>query len=72
MTDKYEALISKLKEVVEKYYDQEFDYDVEHWDWGNTDDSYSYGRECGMNDVAELIHRIVKASEGGGIEYVTI
>ncbi len=45
LQEKIEAVIAYL----EKHYDPNFDYEVEHWDWGNADDSFSYGCDSGTN-----------------------
>ena len=45
----------ELMKVLEFYYDPEFNYEVEHWDNGNYDDSFEYGVETGMNQLAEKL-----------------
>lgn len=49
MTDKEK--LDKLKAFIENKFNDEFDYDVEHYGNGNFDDSYNYGLECGENDA---------------------
>jgi len=42
--------MTKLEQAIEKIKSQinsEFDFEVEHWDNGNYDDSYEYGVETG-------------------------
>lgn len=38
-----EELLNKLESKI----DPQFNFDVEHWDGGNYDDSYEYGVEVG-------------------------
>lgn len=39
--------LEKLREEIEAKVDPDFDFEVEHWDNGNFDDSYEYGVEVG-------------------------
>ena len=43
MKEKLEELIKEVESKI----DLEFDFEVEHWENGNYDDSYSYGVETG-------------------------
>lgn len=43
MKEKLEELIKEVESKI----DLEFDFEVEHWENGNFDDSYSYGVETG-------------------------
>lgn len=61
-----QVLIDRLQQLVDKYYDVDFDYEQEYWDSGNYDDCYAYGVECGMNDVAEIVRRIIRTHQAGG------
>lgn len=33
------------------YYEEGFDYDVEYWNDGNSDDIYEYGVDAGQNYI---------------------
>lgn len=37
----------QVKKFLEDKIVQDFDFEVEHWDNGNFDDSHSYGVDCG-------------------------
>ena len=39
--------MKELIEYLESKIDLNFDFNVEHWDYGNFDDSYSYGVDVG-------------------------
>lgn len=39
--------MEELIEYLESKINLEFDFEVEHWEWGNFDDSYGYGVEVG-------------------------
>lgn len=43
MKEKLEELIKEVESKI----DLEFDFEVEHWENGNYDDSYSYGVKTG-------------------------
>ena len=43
----YEEKYKKLLEYINSKIDEEFDYEVEHWESGNYDDSYEYGVKTG-------------------------
>ena len=43
MKEKLEALIAEMESKI----DFEFDFEVEHWENGNYDDSYAYGVDVG-------------------------
>jgi len=43
MKEKLEDLIKQI----ESYIDYDFDFEIEHWDNGNFDDSYDYGVKVG-------------------------
>lgn len=43
MKEKLEELIKEVESKI----NPEFDFEVEHWENGNFDDSYSYGVEVG-------------------------
>jgi len=43
MKEKLEELINEVKSKI----NLEFDFEVEHWENGNFDDSYSYGVDVG-------------------------
>lgn len=39
--------MEELEKYLEGMIDQDFDFEREHWDNGNYDDSFDYGVECG-------------------------
>lgn len=43
----HEEKYNKLLEYIHAKIDSNFDYDIEHWDNGNFDDSYEYGIKTG-------------------------
>lgn len=43
MQEELEGLLNEMESKI----DPEFDFDLEHWDNGNFDDSYEYGVEVG-------------------------
>lgn len=45
--DKYKQIVNELEEFLNSSIDLEFDFNREHWDNGNFDDSYEYGVDCG-------------------------
>ena len=61
-----EDSVSKEKEkleLIKKYADQflrsDFDFNVEHWKWGNVDDSLEYGIKCGEQYILQDIKDII-------------
>lgn len=63
---KYNLTESQLEEIVNigvGHFDPDFDYEVEHWNNGNFDDSYEYGVETGVQNISTMITDIAK--EGG-------
>ena len=46
-----EEKIQKFREFLEKKINDKFDFNVEHWNNGNFDDSYNYGTEVGEQDA---------------------
>lgn len=54
-----ENKLEKIKEYVKKNIEEDFDFEVEHWDNGNYDDSYQYGVDSGvqytLKDILEII-----------------
>jgi hypothetical protein len=60
MNSKLEKAIKEIKPKI----DTDFDYDVEHWDNGNYDDSYAYGVETGeqlaYSHVLDILNQLLK------------
>ena len=58
--------MTKLEQAIEKIkskINDEFDYEVEHWDNGNYDDSYEYGIETGQqlaySEVLDMLKQLL-------------
>ena len=58
--------MTKLEQAIEKIkskINDEFDYEVEHWDNGNYDDSYEYGVETGQqlaySEVLDMLKQLL-------------
>jgi hypothetical protein len=54
-----EEALKSIQAIVDKGHKPEFDFEVEYWDSGNQDDSYSYGREVGEQYVFQDILKIL-------------
>ena len=54
-----EEALKSIQAIVDKGHKPEFDFEVEYWDSGNHDDSYSYGREVGEQYVFQDILKIL-------------
>jgi hypothetical protein len=54
-----EEALKSIQAIVDKGHKPEFDFEVEYWDSGNQDDSYSYGREVGEQYVFKDILKIL-------------
>jgi hypothetical protein len=58
-----EAIKALLNEMTAKV-DPEFDFEIEHWDNGNYDDSYEYGIEVGeeytYREIVAKLEEILK------------
>jgi hypothetical protein len=54
-----EEQLKSIQAIVDKGHKPEFDFEVEYWDSGNQDDSYSYGREVGEQYVFKDILKIL-------------
>jgi hypothetical protein len=54
-----EEQLKSIQAIVDKGHKPEFDFEVEYWDSGNQDDSYSYGREVGEQYVFQDILKIL-------------
>jgi len=56
--------MEELKKYLEAVIDKDFNYEVEHWDNGNYDDSYEYGIEVGEQqaymEILEKLKEITK------------
>ncbi len=52
----YNDLVSKIESMV----DEDFDYEVEHWENGNFDDSFEYGLETGEQYTAKDLIKFIK------------
>jgi hypothetical protein len=54
----------KIEKFVEDKIDPDFDFEVEHWDNGNFDDSYEYGTEVGeeyaFREMKVFLNNLVK------------
>ena len=55
-----EEKLAKIQELVDRIYREDFDFEVEHWDNGNYDDSYQYGYDCGEQDTIGNIMMILE------------
>jgi len=58
-------LITKIKEYVEKTHDPDFNFDIEHWDNWNFDDSYEYGVEVGVQYAIQGIILLLQNDQKG-------
>ena len=60
MNSKLEKAIKEIKSKI----DVDFDYEVEHWENGNYDDSYEYGVETGeqlaYSHVLDILNQLLK------------
>jgi len=54
-----EEQLKALYKLVEQY-QEDFNYEVEHWDNGNFDDSYEYGVETGENYILGELKAILE------------
>ena len=52
-------LEKELKEYLDRYYCENFNFEKKHWEDGNFDDSYNYGIESGIQYVVRDIKRIM-------------
>ncbi len=56
--------LEKLITAIEDKIDLDFDFEAEHWENGNFDDSYSYGVDTGeqqtYRDILEKLKQISK------------
>lgn len=60
MTEKIEKLIQEIESKV----NLDFNFEVEHWDNGNFDDSYAYGVEVGEQYAyREILVKLKKLKE---------
>jgi hypothetical protein len=57
MKEKLEGLLNEMESKI----DRDFDFEVEHWDNGNFDDSYEYGVEVGEEYAYREIVAKIKA-----------
>ena len=53
--------MKELIKYLESKINFDFDFEIEHWDNGNFDDSYNYGVECGEEYAYREI--LVKAKQ---------
>jgi len=51
--------LDKAREALRKIYDKDWDFDLEHYEWGNYDDSYDYGFNCGKQVLASTLLGII-------------
>lgn len=56
-------MVDKLKEYLNSKIDGDFNFEVEHWDNGNFDDSYSYGVDCGEQYTYKEILKFIETLE---------
>lgn len=60
-------LVKSIKKFCLESYDPDFNYEQEYWSWGNADDSFAYGEECGLNsayaDILDLIKKYEENNE---------
>jgi len=60
MDNKLEKAIKEIKSKI----DADFDFEVEHWDNGNYDDSYAYGIETGeqlaYSHALDILYQLLK------------
>lgn len=52
-------LEQKIIELVSSKHEPDFDFDVEHWENGNFDDSWSYGVDCGEQYILKGIKKLI-------------
>ncbi len=63
MTKKDIAILELLEELESKI-TPDFDFEVEHWDNGNFDDSYEYGVEAGEEYAyREILDKLIKITK---------
>lgn len=60
----FQSMYNDLVSEIEANYKEGFDYDVEHWEGGNYDDSYQYGFDSGQNDFAADLLDLIKQQKG--------
>ena len=53
--------MKELMEYIESKIDKDFDFEVEHWENGNYDDSFEYGMEYGEQQTYRNILEKVKS-----------
>jgi len=51
--EKYYRLLETMKQLAKRF-DPDFDHEVEHWEWGNMDDSWQYGYDCSAQETASV------------------
>jgi hypothetical protein len=53
----------KLKKYLESNIDLDFDFNVEHWENGNFDDSWNYGVDCGtqytLREILDKVNELI-------------
>lgn len=57
------SIASKIKDLIAEDYKENFNYDKEHWTWGNFDDSYQYGFDSGEQSTLGAIKKIIDSKE---------
>lgn len=66
---KHEKVLNELEEYLKEVIDPDFDFDVEHWDNGNFDDSYTYGSDCGEQYAyREILGKLVILKQDNGLD----
>ena len=59
--------LEKLKDYLESKIKLDFNFNVEHWDSGNFDDSFNYGVDCGeqyaFREILTKVNKLLKNEE---------
>lgn len=64
MSEQSKEILARIKKCIMTSYDPEFDFEVEHWENGNFDDSFDYGHDCGRQDaLGELLGLVENLEE---------
>lgn len=53
-------VLDEIIDLIDKMYEADFDFEQEHWGWGNVDDSWQYGRECGEQYLIRELKKILE------------
>lgn len=64
MSEQAKEILERIKRAIHAGYNPDFDFEVEHWENGNFDDSYDYGVDCGRQEAyGELLGLIENLEE---------